>query len=256
MDTDLLDLPQAAAQLGVHYQTAYKWVRSGDLPAVVVGGKYRLRTADVDRFAERRAQPSPSRVRQPRNGFSPMAERCLGMMHEGDERGVRALVHDLIGDGVSLTTVLEEVIAPGLRTIGDEWHRGTVSIATEHRATAIVGRVLGDHHPTPRGRRRGTAVVVGPAGDHHGLPVAMAAAALRENNWHVHHLGTDLPSDEVIAFCDANDVDLVVLTATSDEARLEARRLERRLASRDERVLVSRPGATLRDLQSEATAKP
>ncbi|MEM7139608.1 MAG: B12-binding domain-containing protein [Actinomycetota bacterium] len=252
MDAETLALPQAAAKLGVHYQTAYKWVRAGDLPAVVVGGSYRLRAADVDRFAARRAEGSPTPTRRPRGGFPHLSERCLDMMHEGDERGVRALVRDLIDGGVPITTVLQEVLAPTLRSIGDAWHRGEISIATEHRATAIVERVIGDHHPAPRGRRRGVAVVAGPAGDRHSLPTAMAAAALRENNWHVEHLGADLPADELVRFCDDHQVDLVVVSGAGIEGAEGLADIERAFTGRGEPLLVGRAGDTLADLQDRA----
>ena len=45
-----MNLKQAAAQLGVHYQTAYKWVRSGDLTAIRVGGRYEVSTAAITQF--------------------------------------------------------------------------------------------------------------------------------------------------------------------------------------------------------------
>lgn len=53
---DTVNLKEAAHHLGVHYQTAYKWVRSGELVAVRVGGRYEVSTAAIERFeAARRA---------------------------------------------------------------------------------------------------------------------------------------------------------------------------------------------------------
>ena len=51
MDTvvgDEMELQTAADALGVHYQTAYRWVRSGRLPARLIGGKYVVTRHDVD----------------------------------------------------------------------------------------------------------------------------------------------------------------------------------------------------------------
>ncbi|MGY9023882.1 MAG: helix-turn-helix domain-containing protein, partial [Candidatus Nanopelagicales bacterium] len=42
-----LDLQSAADQLGVHYQTAYRWVRSGRLPAEMVDGRYLVSPAEM-----------------------------------------------------------------------------------------------------------------------------------------------------------------------------------------------------------------
>jgi PAS domain S-box/DNA binding domain, excisionase family len=56
-----VNLKQAAGQLGVHYQTAYKWVRSGDLTAIRVGGRYEVSDAAITQFqSSRTAAPGES----------------------------------------------------------------------------------------------------------------------------------------------------------------------------------------------------
>jgi excisionase family DNA binding protein len=50
-----VNLKTAARRLGVHYQTAYRWVRSGQLLAVKVGAGYEISDAAVDRFEAQRA---------------------------------------------------------------------------------------------------------------------------------------------------------------------------------------------------------
>jgi PAS domain S-box-containing protein/excisionase family DNA binding protein len=45
-----VNLKQAAARLGVHYQTAYRWVRSGELAAVRVGARYEVSDAAIHQF--------------------------------------------------------------------------------------------------------------------------------------------------------------------------------------------------------------
>lgn len=254
MGADTVSLDEAATRLGVHYQTAYRWVRSGELPAVLVGGRYQLSADAVDRLGRRRARPLAPPVRQPRQGFGPLSRHMFGLLVDGDEREVRRTVGRLVGTGVPLATIVQEVFVPALKRVGEEWHENALSVAAEHRASAIVERVLGDHFPTPSGRRRGTAVVAAMAGDRHALPTSMAAVALREDRWHVHHLGADLPDDDLIRFCDDHDVDLVVLTVTAGHADATARRSADLLEERGIRVLVGHPGARLDQLQELARA--
>ncbi len=52
---DLVNLKSAARRLGVHYQTAYRWVRSGQLVAVKVGAGYEISDAALARFEAQRA---------------------------------------------------------------------------------------------------------------------------------------------------------------------------------------------------------
>jgi excisionase family DNA binding protein len=49
-----MNLKTAARRLGVHYQTAYRWVRSGQLVAVKIGAGYEISDAALERFLARR----------------------------------------------------------------------------------------------------------------------------------------------------------------------------------------------------------
>jgi excisionase family DNA binding protein len=59
-----VNLKTAARRLGVHYQTAYRWVRSGQLVAVKVGAGYEISDAALERFEAQRVAlerlPEPS----------------------------------------------------------------------------------------------------------------------------------------------------------------------------------------------------
>ncbi len=247
-----IDLTGAAEQLGVHYQTAYKWVRSGSLPARRVRGRYVLDPDEVAAFGERRSMPSAAPRGRPRGGYEQLRRKMTTALSDGDERTARRLASDLANDGVALTEVTHELLVPALLHIGSEWHAGRLPIWVEHRASAIVQRLLGEHDPNPRGRRRGTAMVAALSGDHHGLPTSMAAAALREDNWRVHHLGADMPADELVRFCEQHEVDLAVLTVTIPETRPLANETAERLEQLGTRALVGEPGSTLGELQTMA----
>jgi excisionase family DNA binding protein len=252
VSTETIDLRAAARELGVHYQTAYRLVRTGELPAALVNGAYRLQPEAVTRLAERRACPAAPPRRRPRAGFAGLSERIYGHLAAGEERQAALLVGGLVRDGVPMTTVAQEVIVPALRRIGEQWRAGHLEISVEHRASAIVERILGEHYPNPRGRRRGTAVVATLEGDRHALPTTLAATALREDNWLVQHLGADLPPRELIRFCEQEPPDLVVLSVTIARHRRTAARTAARLQRLGLRVLVGGPGQTLEELQQLA----
>ncbi|MCP6756735.1 cobalamin B12-binding domain-containing protein, partial [Klebsiella pneumoniae] len=81
--------------------------------------------------------------------------------------------------------------------------------------------------------------------DRHALPTSMAAVALRDDNWHVEHLGADVPPDDLSRFCSEHPTDLVVLTAATSAARTNASRTAKRLEAQGLRVLVGGPGSHL-----------
>ncbi len=204
---DQLDLQTAADELGVHYQTAYRWVRSGKLPAQVIGGRYRVERGALDALATARVAPrapSPPSVRR----LAGAAERVHAALVTGDEPTARQVIVGLVEEGASIIEVIQSVIVPPLVRIGADWHAGRLTIWVEHRASAIVERILGGLAPNPRGRRRGTVMVAAVSGDFHSLPTSMAAVALRDDNWAVEHLGANMPPEELLRFCVEHDIDV------------------------------------------------
>ena len=251
-----MDLQRAADELGVHYQTAYRWVRTGKLPAQLVDGRYRVARDDISDMSARRtapqAPPPPTANRTAR-----AAERMHEALVSGDEAAVRSIATGLIDEGASIVDVIQQVLVPPLVRIGADWHAGLLTIWVEHRASAIVERLLGEIVPNPRGRRRGTVMVAAVTGDLHSLPTSMAAVALRANNWWVEHLGANMPPDELVRFCVEHPVDVAVLSSTNpDTAELAADTANRLLAA-GIGVVLGGPGRTLDDLieQTRAAAR-
>ncbi len=250
-----MQLRDAANTLGVHYQTAYGWVRQGVLPARKTPRGYEVSESDVNALAARRASgaepPREVRVRD----WEAQADRLYAALVAGDETQAR---HDFgrLAAGVPLAELCDRVLAPALRRLGAAWAAGEQSIAAEHRATAICERLIAARARQPKGRPRGIAVTATPPGERHALPGLMAAACLREDHWQVHHLAADLPTAEVLGLAAETGAGLVVLSsATAEGTRLaqrEARDIRERLPG--VRVLVGRPGDTLRSLRELARA--
>ena len=250
-DDDQLELQQAADALGVHYQTAYRWVRTGRLPASLVRGRYCVSRRDLATVEAELRTPTARRPPGVRR-LDAQQQRMYDALVGGDEPRARHIANQLVAEGTKIIVLLQRVLVPALRRIGDGWHRGDLPIWAEHRASAIVERILGDLVTNPRGRRRGVAAVTSITGDHHALPTTMATVALRDANWHVHHLGADTPPAEVVQFCTDQQVDLAVLTVTNTESAPLAERTARTLRDAGVPTLVGGPGRTLDELLDEA----
>lgn len=245
------DLRSAADDLGVHYQTAYRWVRSGRLPAELVDGRYLVRRTDIEAVdADRRRPSSPTRPGTQR--LARQAERMHIALRDGDETTARSIGRTLVDQGTPVTELIQLVLVPSLRRIGQAWHDGELTIWAEHRASGITERMLGELSPNPRGRRRGTAVVAALAGDMHALPTSMATVALREDHWNVHHLGADMPADELLRFCATHEVTLAVLTVTNPDCSTLAEETAEALRRQGTPVIVGAPGRSLAELLDEA----
>lgn len=189
---DDMTLQEAADHLGVHYMTAYRYVRLGLLPAMKAGVTWRVQASDVEAF--RRGGTGPAAAGRGAH-TAPWAERFEARIIAGDGRGAWGVVEASLTAGMDPVDVYLEVIGPALRSVGDRWERGELDVATEHRASGIAMRVLGRLGPrfVRRGRTRGTVVIGTPAGEQHSLPVAMLSDVLRSGGWEVSDLGCDVP---------------------------------------------------------------
>jgi excisionase family DNA binding protein len=189
--TEPISLREAARRLGVHYMTAYRYVRTGRLPARRNGQEWLIDPGDLSLL---RDQPPP------RPGQRAHADRVpilVARMTAGDEAGAWRIVDDALASGMDVTGVYLDLLVPALRRVGAAWAEGTISIAGEHRASAVAQRIIGRLGPqfARRGRKRGTVVTGGPAGEQHGLPGAIISDLLRGRGFEVIDLGANTPAD-------------------------------------------------------------
>ncbi|MDQ3108214.1 MAG: cobalamin-dependent protein [Actinomycetota bacterium] len=248
-----MDLQTAADRLGVHYQTAYRWVRDGSLKAVKRGASYDITDADLENFQTERTTPAPPPRQATVRSWDHQVDRLYDLLAVGDELGARQAVDRLREGSIEAIVLCEALIGPVLKRVGDAWARGEVSVAEEHRASAICERLLARIAVHPRGRPRGICLVGTPPGDEHSLPAAMAAVALRADRWQVHHLGTQVPTDDLVNLARTLEADLVVLSLTNPAAQEVADRLADAVrAGTTSSVLVGAPGMQLSDLVATA----
>ena len=129
---------------------------------------------------------------------------------------------------------LDDVVTPLLQSIGDAWHRGTLGIAHEHAASAVVrGELTGlvALLAVPEGAPR--AVVACLALERHELGAVLATAAAAHAGWRVAYLGPDLPAAEIARAALEHDADVVgvsiVAPGDASAARTELHALRRLL---------------------------
>ena len=215
-------LHEAAEELGVHYMTAYRYVRLGLLAASKSGGVWQVEVADLAEFkAGGPTSPQPARGSQRR---APWADRLEARLIAGDAHGAWGVIEAAMTAGVGLERVYGEVLSPALAQIGARWERNELDISVEHRASGIAMRIIGRLGPRfiGRGRTRGAVLLGSPAGERHSLPLAMLADLIRLQRWDVSDLGADVPTHSfvhaAIATPDLAAVGVSVMVPSSLEA--------------------------------------
>ena len=218
-----LTLQEAADALGVHYMTAYRYVRLGLLAAVKSGGTWRVSPADLDEFRD--GGPMSPQHEGGSRRRAPWAERLEARLLAGDARGAWGVVEAALAAGAELEEIYLDVLAPAMAAIGARWERGELDVSMEHRATGIAMRLIGRLGPrfVRRGRTRGAVILGAPAGERHALPVALLSDLLRQHGWEVSDLGADVPDESFVhAVRNTPDVVAVGVSVTTDEGLVSA----------------------------------
>ena len=220
-----LTLREAAEELGVHYMTAYRYVRTGRLAATKEGAEWRVKRSDLKALDS--ADNPPARKRN-----VDWEGRLYDRLVAGDEAGSWKVVESAMASAHEPTDIYIEMLAPALRHIGQQWHAGKLDIAVEHQASAIASRIVGRVGALmrPRGRRRGTIVIGGPAGERHSLSIAITADIMRASGYDVVDVGADVPDDSfALAVSNAQRLRAVAIGVSTTASIKAAKRLISRL---------------------------
>ncbi len=108
---------------------------------------------------------------------------------------------------------LEKLITPLMREIGEQWRTGTLRIAHEHLALAIVRTLLGriyqgfDVSPSMP-----NIVVSTPRGQLHEIGALIAGTSAASQGWRVTYLGPNLPAEEIVGCAVQNSAKAVGLS--------------------------------------------
>ena len=243
-----LTLQEAADQLGLHYMTVYRYVRTGKLPGTQDGIVWRVRTGDVNALEEQRKVTGKSRSRRE---VSSGTRRALeARLLAGDSAGAWWLVEGRLGGGLDPAAVLTTLVSPALRSIGERWANGELNVADEHRATAMAQRIIGrlGLQFGRRGRSRGTVVLAAPAGDLHTLPVAIVADLLRWRGFDVSELGANTPPDALAhAVNQAHRLVAVGIASTTTGRDAEVTRSVEAVLATESTATVLLGGGAIRD---------
>lgn len=114
---------------------------------------------------------------------------------------------------------VDRVVTPLLVEVGNRWHRGALSPAHEHLATAVVRRVLAWVIDMASARTDAPSIVVAtPAGEQHELGALLVHAAAAEEGWDVTYLGANLPAEAISRTARDREARFIALSAVYLEA--------------------------------------
>ncbi|MEO5825982.1 MAG: cobalamin-dependent protein [Gemmatimonadales bacterium] len=187
-----------------------------------IGSVAQLGTEELTRLvAEDEAQRSPHRTE-----WVPSLARTLDSALAAivvldapalDAQLRRAIAHE------GVPWFLEVLVPDLMRTVGDRWVAGQLTIAHEHLASAaVIAIIMETIRAVPPLQAAPRVVVATPAGEHHAMGAALAAAAASLQGWSIVYLGADVPHADVRAAATVTDARAVALSVTyvQDSARI------------------------------------
>ena len=144
-------------------------------------------------------------------------------------------------------TVALALIQPTLVEIGEGWHRGDVTIAQEHFASAHLRQKLGNlFNQALHDGRAPTVVCACARGELHEMGLLLVALFLRRRGYHVVYLGQNVPEDELLGTAQRLQPALVCVSASTTETAGALRQAALRLQEVEPRPQVGFGGRIFR----------
>jgi methanogenic corrinoid protein MtbC1 len=187
------------------------------------------------------AEQAPPATRDETLAAGTYLDRCLEAVRRLDEPDLERILA-LASLTLSHIRLIDQVLLPLMRAVGQQWQEGALRIVHEHLASAVVRNVLAGLLDAGEPSADAPHLVVAtPAGQAHEFGALAAVANGVSQGWRVTYLGPSLPADEIAAAAQDRRVRAVALSIIhpADDPRLpgELRRL-RRLLRDDIEMLV------------------
>ena len=166
------------------------------------------------------ATPVSAEEQQPHDR---LLDELIGSLDPLDKAGFERRLNGAVAV-IPFEEALQRILLPLQRRVGELWHQGQLNIAVEHYVTKVIQQKMFSVMSQLPVNEFGSRVVIGcPAGESHEIGAQAVAYLAATRGCHVYYLGPNLPSSDLLAFCDRVKPDLVLLSITEAKSDAEAR---------------------------------
>jgi len=107
-----------------------------------------------------------------------------------DAQAATETIGQALADGLDPVDLIEDVIAPSQRLVGERWERGDWSVAQQHAATGLATAAVCALDVAMPPAEHGLVVLACAEREWHALPLQLIGATLRAGGWQVSLLGS------------------------------------------------------------------
>lgn len=206
--------------------TVKRWEDAGLLKSErTSGGHRRFRAEEIARF--QREQGLGQKQSLGDESVFAANNRCAELKTNADDSlfdsllaGCEAVAAEILIcahlNGKHLIEIIDEMICPSLRKIGDKWFEGEITVAQEHLATrTVINAVYKLRNsltvPEPTGK---LAICCALEGEFHELPTHLAQITLENEGWEVLNFGANTPLYSLKEEIQKHSPELICISAT------------------------------------------
>jgi MerR family transcriptional regulator, light-induced transcriptional regulator len=205
---------QIATALQVSESSVKRWCDRGVIPTIrTVGGHRRIPLAGFMHFLEQTNQQvivpldgkvvGDVEVEQEFSDESATAirERFIEALSRGDEETCRTTLIHSFAQHDSLARLADEIIAPALHRLGEQWQCGELEVYQERRGCGICSHILHELKRVLPAPPNSAPLAIGgtPEGDQYTLPSQLIETMLQQLGWQPMNLGSNVPLASIAA---------------------------------------------------------
>ena len=195
--------------------------KQAPLQALVVLAQKRVREAAAAGEALR--GPSSPRPSQ----YEAEIREYMDSLFQRDSRKPVYLVQKFTQAGIPLSNIYVEILAESMRRVGDLWHKGEITVDTEHYCTSVTQMAMAQMYPLLfEGERKNKVLLCAcPGTELHEMGARMVADLFEQDGWDSIYLGAAVPEDALLDAIEANRPDLVALSVTMPQHLVACREM-------------------------------
>lgn len=162
------------------------------------------------------SQNSSEQTPQTKHNYVHIKDTFLKALLDGDHGICISLVKEHIRSSDDLQQLYLQVIQPSMYEIGMLWESGSISVAQEHLASAVVGRVLANVNAEKlrKSNSSGKIIVSASPNEYHEIGAWMISDMLRIDGWDVLYLGANTPANDLIDLAKSYKPDILAISVT------------------------------------------
>ena len=120
----------------------------------------------------------------------------------------------------------EKFFFPLLRTVGDLWHQGKLTISSEHLISQTIRRLLAETALSQKGTSIGPTAIVGcMPNDFHDIGAMTAAGILQRNGWRTFYVGPNGDIELIHFACVKRHSKLVILACMVEQSPKDMKKI-------------------------------